>query len=109
LRGRRLFIAGGALAFVLAVSAASFGDVGRTIVVVALFATPLTMSVLALLDAASRPEWVWALAQRRRVVWMGGIMAAALLLPIGLAVSAWYLGRVRAELRATERGTIRDR
>jgi hypothetical protein len=109
LRGRRLFIAAGVLALVLAASAASPLAIVRTVAVLTLLALPLALSIAALLDAASRPEWVWALAQRRRVVWMLAIMACAVVLPVGLVVATWYLTKVRAELRATERGALRER
>ena len=39
-----------------------------------LAAVPLGISLWALLDAARRPQWAWALAGRRQVVWMAAIM-----------------------------------
>lgn len=71
-----------------------------------LFAVPLALTIWALLDAARRPEWAWALAGRRRVVWMAAIMFSALTVVAGLAVSSWYLARVRHEVAAAEGGRL---
>jgi hypothetical protein len=73
----------------------------------ALFAAiPLSLTIWALLDAAHRPQWAWALAGRRQVVWMAGIMFSALTLLGGLIVSTWYLTRIRHEIEAAEDGEI---
>jgi hypothetical protein len=60
--------------------------------------------VWALLDAASRPEWAWALAGRRRVLWVAAILLGALTLAVGLVVSSVYLLRIRPEVAAAEAG-----
>ena len=65
---------------------------------------PLALTAWALLDAARRPEWVWALAGRRRVVWLAAILFGALVVVVGLVVSTVYLLRVRPELAAVESG-----
>ena len=75
-------------------------------ITVVIFSVPLALSVWALLDAARRPQWAWALAGRRQVVWMVGIMFSALTVVGGMAVSTWYLVRVRHEIRAAEDGQI---
>jgi hypothetical protein len=83
---------------------------GRLVVTalgICLLALPLTLSVLALLDAARRPEWVWALAGRARLVWMLAILFGAFVLPVGIVVSSVYLLRVRPELRDAEDGRLR--
>ena len=67
-------------------------------------AIPLSLTVWALLDAARRPQWAWALAGRRQVVWMAGIMFAALTVCGGVIVSSWYLTKVRHEIAAAEDG-----
>ena len=67
---------------------------------------PLALTAWALLDAARRPEWVWALAGRRRVVWLAAILFGALVVVVGLVVSTVYLLRVRPELAAVESGRI---
>jgi len=69
-------------------------------------AIPLSLTGWALLDAARRPQWAWALAGRRQVVWMAGIMFSALTVLGGVIVSAWYLTRVRHEVAAAEDGQI---
>jgi hypothetical protein len=70
-------------------------------------AIPLGLSLWALLDAAHRPQWAWALAERRQVVWMASIMFAALTVVGGLILSAWYLTRVRHDVAAAEEGRLR--
>jgi hypothetical protein len=109
LRARRLFAASGLLAVGLAAAAVSVGDLAKTLGVLCALAVPLALSVAALLDAARRPAWVWALAGRARVLWMALVLVGVIALPLGLVVSSWYLLRVRPELRATENGRIRDR
>lgn len=69
-------------------------------------AIPLAISVWALLDAARRPRWAWALADRRQVVWMALVMFGALTVVGGLAISGWYLLRVRPLVAAVERGEL---
>ena len=65
---------------------------------VAVFSVPLALTAWALLDAARRPEWVWALAGRRRVAWLAAILFGALVVVVGLVVSTVYLVRIRPEL-----------
>lgn len=67
-------------------------------------AIPLGISLWALLDAARRPRWAWALADRRQVVWMAVILFGALTVVGGLLISGWYLLRVRPTVAAVERG-----
>jgi hypothetical protein len=69
-------------------------------------ALPLALTAWALLDAARRPEWAWALAGRRRVVWLAAILFGAMTLVVGLAVSVGYLARVRRELAGAESGRL---
>jgi hypothetical protein len=78
---------------------------GATATVV-LLAIPLALTVWALLDAARRPEWAWALAGRRRVVWMALILFGAMTVLVGLAVATVYLVRVRPAVAAAEEGRI---
>jgi len=77
-----------------------------TSLVVLLAALPLALTAWALLDAAHRPEWAWALAGRRRVVWMAAILLGAMALVVGVAVSGFYLVRVRPEVAAAEEGRV---
>jgi hypothetical protein len=67
---------------------------------------PLALTAWALLDAAGRPEWAWALAGRRRVVWLAAILFGGMTLAVGLVVSSVYLLRVRPEVEAAESGRL---
>ncbi|MEO7572349.1 MAG: hypothetical protein ABIX10_07920 [Acidimicrobiales bacterium] len=67
---------------------------------------PLGVTLWALLDAARRPQWAWALSGRRQVVWMALIMFSALTVIGGLALSSWYLARIRHEIAAAEEGWV---
>jgi hypothetical protein len=69
-------------------------------------AVPLVLTAWALLDAAGRPEWAWALAGRRRVVWIAAILFGAMTLFVGLVVASVYLVRVRPEVQAAESGRV---
>ncbi len=73
---------------------------------IALFAVPLGLSVWALLDAAHRPAWAWALAERRQVAWLAAICVGVLFVVPGLVAAGLYLGRVRPRLAAVERGEL---
>ncbi len=69
-------------------------------------ALPIALTAWALLDAARRPEWAWALAGRRRVVWLAAILFGAMTLVFGVVVSSVYLVRVRPEIDAAESGRL---
>ena len=69
-------------------------------------AIPLSLTIWALLDAARRPEWAWALCGRRQVVWMAGIMFSALTVIGGVIVSTWYLTKIRHQIAAAEDGQL---
>jgi hypothetical protein len=73
---------------------------------VVLCSLPLALSVWALLDAAHRPEWAWALAGRRRVVWIAAILFGTMALVVGVVVSGIYLTRVRPEVAGAETGRV---
>lgn len=81
-------------------------EIAWALVLATFAAIPLGLTVWALLDAARRPEWAWALAGRRQVVWMAGILFSALTVIGGMAVSSWYLARVRHEIAAAEDGRV---
>ena len=82
------------------------GDLAWAVVVTMLACIPLAVSVWALLDAARRPRWVWALSRHPQTPWMAAVAAGVLLTVVGLAISLWYLIRVRPELAAIERGDL---
>jgi hypothetical protein len=81
-------------------------DVVGALVLASLAAVPLALSLWALLDAARRPQWAWALAERRQVVWMAAIMLGTLTVIGGMLLCAYYLTRVRHEVAAAEDGRI---
>ncbi len=81
-------------------------DLAVALVLAVAAAIPLALSLWALLDAARRPQWAWALAERRQVVWMAAIMLGTLTVVGGLLLSGYYLTRVRHEVAAAEEGRI---
>jgi hypothetical protein len=81
-------------------------DVAVALVLATATAIPLALSLWALLDAARRPQWAWALAERRQVVWMAAIMLGTLTVIGGMVLCAYYLTRVRHEVGAAEEGRI---
>jgi hypothetical protein len=81
-------------------------ELAVAVAVTCFFAIPLSVTIWALLDAARRPQWAWALAERRQVVWMTGIMFSALTVVGGLLVASWYLSQIRPLIRAAEEGRI---
>lgn len=82
------------------------GALFEAIAVTAVFATPLAISLWALLDCVRRPAWAWALAGRRQVVWVTAILFGFLTVVGGLVIAGWYLLRVRPEIRDAEQGQI---
>jgi hypothetical protein len=70
------------------------------------FSVPLAVTMWALLDAARRPQWAWALAGRSQVLWMVVVILGALTVVGGLAVSTWYLLKVRPLVADAEAGRI---
>lgn len=86
-----------------------WGDLLRTVLLTLVFGAPLALTLWALLDAARRPQWAWALAERNQVAWMTMILLGALLVCVGIAVSGWYLLKVRPVIAAAERGILPPR
>jgi len=81
-------------------------DLAWAVAVACFFAVPLALSLWALLDAAHRPQWAWALAGRRQVAWMAAILLGTFTVVGGLLICTWYLTRVRGEVAAAEDGEI---
>jgi hypothetical protein len=73
-------------------------------ITVVFFSVPLALSVWALLDAARRPAWAWALCRRSQVVWIASILCGVLCVVPGMAVSLWYLLKIRPDVAAAESG-----
>lgn len=65
---------------------------------------PLGLSVWALLDAARRPSWAWALAGRSQALWIASVLIGILCLALGIVVSGWYLVKIRPVIEAAEEG-----
>ena len=82
------------------------GDLAQALLFACIAAFPLTLTIWALLDAAHRPQWAWALAGRRQVVWMAAIMFGTFTVLGGVLLCTWYLTRVRHEIAAAEDGEI---
>ena len=80
------------------------GELFRAIALTVVFSVPIAISLWALLDCAHRPGWAWALADRRQAVWMAAILVGFLTVVGGVAISGWYLLRVRPVIRDAENG-----
>jgi hypothetical protein len=86
-----------------------WGELVVTVLVTALFAVPLALTVWALLDAARRPQWAWALADRHQAMWIALILLGVFSVICGVVVCLWYLLRVRPVVAAAESGRLPDR
>jgi hypothetical protein len=75
-----------------------------TVALVAVGSIPLGVSVWALLDATRRPQWAWSLAERSQVAWIAAILFGILSVAPGLAISTWYLAKVRPVVADAEDG-----
>jgi len=83
------------------------GQLALAVAVTAFACIPIGVSLWALLDAARRPPWAWALAGRRQVLWLAVIVFGVLTVVGGLAVSSYYLVSVRPRVAAAEAGDLR--
>jgi hypothetical protein len=81
-------------------------ELGLAVVAVVVCSVPIGISLWALLDAAHRPQWAWALVGRRQVAWMAAVMFGTLTVVGGLAVSIYYPTRVRPLIAAAEDGDL---
>ena len=79
-----------------------------TILVTAVLCIPLGVSLWALLDAARRPAWAWALADRNQAMWMAFVLFGFCSVVGGLVISGFYLMRVRPRIAAAEAGRLAD-
>jgi hypothetical protein len=82
----------------------SLGDLLWACLTVIVLSIPLALSMWALLDAARRPAWAWALAGRSQALWIANVLLGILCVVLGLAVSSWYLLKVRPVIEAAEQG-----
>jgi hypothetical protein len=90
----------------VAIATVGPGRLAGAVGLAVLAALPLGISVWALLDVARRPQWAWALAGRHQVVWLALVLVGIVTVVGGLAISGWYLLRVRPEIAAAEEGRI---
>jgi len=80
------------------------GDIMGEVFAISVAAIPLALSLWALLDAAGRPAWAWALSGRNRALWIAGICLGILSVVGGLVISTIYLVRIRPRIAAVEDG-----
>ena len=78
----------------------------RALLLLPIVSIPLALSVWALLDAARRPEWAFALAGRSRVVWVAACGGGILFNVVGLPAALWYLIRIRPSVARAESGDV---
>jgi len=78
-------------------------------VVTLFFAIPMIVTVVAVLDAARRPSWAWALAERNQAMWIAALLFGLCSVIGGLLICAWYFFRVRPGVAAAESGRIPER
>lgn len=87
-------------------SVPSFGLIMWTLLLIIFGAIPIVFITGAFLDAARRPQWIWAFAERVQVFWLGVLLFGTFVMPLGLPFAAWYWLRVRRELQAVEAGNF---
>lgn len=73
---------------------------------VLLLAAPFIMVGLAFIDAARRPEWAWALAGRRRVMWMAMLIAGGATVIAAPFFALAYFFTARRDVAAAEEGRL---
>lgn len=80
------------------------GDIAVALAATCLFAIPIALTLWSVIDVARRPQWAWALAQRSQLAWMAALLFGAFTVLGGLALSLWYLAKVRPFVAAAEDG-----
>jgi hypothetical protein len=78
----------------------------RAVVGILLASIPLALSTWALLDAARRPEWAFALAGRSRTLWVVLTGAGILFCGPGVLTALWYLIKIRPVVAGAEAGKL---
>jgi len=68
---------------------------------------PVLYTLVAFLDVARRPGWVWALAGKRQLLWLWLLGMSILTVYGGLIVATAYFVFVRPSLARTESGDLR--
>ena len=75
-------------------------------VIITAGAIPTGLVLVAFLDAARTPGWVWAFSARAQVVWIALLLGGVVLIPLGIPLAAWYWWNIRPTLREIEGGRI---
>ncbi len=83
------------------------GEILRTAFYIAIAGVPIAGIGLMFLHAARAPQWVWALAGRKQVVWLASLLIGAAIIPVGIPLAVYYCVRVRPEINRVERGELR--
>lgn len=84
----------------------SAGEIIRALLYWLVVSIPLIVGLVAFLDVARRPSWVWALAGKSRLLWLCLLGMTWLTLCGGLLVAPIYWIWVRPDLVRAERGDI---
>lgn len=90
----------------MVISAASLTHLGVILIGLLFASIPLGVSCWALLDAAHRPGWAWAMTRHRQAAWMAAILFGVFTVVGGLTISLWYLLKVRPVIAAVEAGKV---
>lgn len=69
---------------------------------------PIIITTVALLDAARRPEWAWLMSNRRRLLWLGMLVAGVITYFPGPVIATLYWFTARRDVRSIERGDFED-
>lgn len=86
--------------------AVTVGEVAGAVWFWVLLGAPIIVTTIALLDAAKRPEWAWVMSNRRRILWLGILIAGVITYFPGPLVAAAYWLTARRDVRSIERGNF---
>jgi len=81
-------------------------DVLKAILFWTVLMFPTAVTLVAFLDVARRPSWVWALAGRSQILWLWLLGMALLTFWLGILAAIVYAVTVRGSLIRAERGEI---
>lgn len=88
------------------IAGASLAHMAWIVVGLMFTSIPLGISCWALLDAAHRPSWAWAMTRHRQAAWMAAILFGVFIVIGGLTISLWYLVKVRPVVAGVEAGKL---
>lgn len=81
-------------------------ELALVVLAVLVAAIPIALTTWALLDAAHRPEWAFAYADRSRTAWVAACAVGILFCGPGVLIALWYLLRVRPQVAGVEAGRL---